>query len=98
MAEADIVAFALNRLADHAFTDALSSRDKASMVDLIADIFVEDLETEANNEDESGKTILIIIKITPVHFQYWMIIKIAFYIQQDMEHTAMNSLLVSQNI
>ena len=80
MAEGDKVAFALSRLADHAFTDALSPRDKASMADLIflPIVFAEDLQTDADNEDEPGKTILIVIKVTPVHFPYWMIIKIAY--------------------
>ena len=59
MSEADKVAFALNRLADHALTDALSPRDKASMA-VIADCFAEDLQTDAGSEDEPGRTILIV--------------------------------------
>ena len=52
MAAKEKVASALNRLADRAFLDVLSLRDKSSMVDLIADFFAEDAQTDADSEEE----------------------------------------------
>ena len=52
MAAEDIVAYALNRLADRAFLDVLSSRDKSSMADLIADFFAGNTLTDADSEEE----------------------------------------------
>ena len=46
------VASALNRLADRAFLDVLSPRDKSSVADLIADFFAEDTQTDADSEEE----------------------------------------------
>ena len=48
MAAEEKVASALNRLADRAFLDVLSPRDKSSMADLIA----EDTQTDADSEVE----------------------------------------------
>ena len=52
MAAEEKVASALNRLADRAFLDVLSPRDKSSMVDLITDFFAEDTQTDADCEEE----------------------------------------------
>ena len=46
------VASALNRLADRAFLNVLSPRDKSSMADLIADVFAKDTQTNADSEEE----------------------------------------------
>ena len=59
MAEAGKVTFALSRLTDHAFTDALSPRNKTSMADLLTDFFAEDLQKDVDSEDEPSKTILL---------------------------------------
>ena len=47
MAAEKKVASALNRLADQAFLDVLSPRDKSSMADLIADA-----QTDSDSEEE----------------------------------------------
>ena len=52
MAAEGKAASALNRLADRAFLDVLSPRDKSSMVDLIADFFTEGTQTDADSEEE----------------------------------------------
>ena len=52
MAAEEKVACALNRLADRAFLDVLSLRDISSMVDLIADFFAEDTQTDTDSEEE----------------------------------------------
>ena len=52
MAAEDKVSYALNRLADRAFLDVLSPRDKSSIADLIADFFAEDTLTDADSEEE----------------------------------------------
>ena len=52
MAAKEKVASALNRLADRAFLDVLSPRDKSSVADLIADFFAEDTQTDADSEEE----------------------------------------------
>ena len=52
MAAEEKVASALNRLADRAFLDVLSLRDKSSMVFLIADFFAEDTQMDADSEEE----------------------------------------------
>ena len=52
MAAEEKVASALNRLADRAFLDVLSPRDKSSEADLIADFFAEDTQTDADSEEE----------------------------------------------
>ena len=52
MAAEEKVASALNRLADRAFLDVLSLRDKSCKVDLTADFFAEDAQTDADSEEE----------------------------------------------
>ena len=52
MAAEEKVASALNWLADRAFLDVLSLRDISSMVDLIADFFAEDTQTDMDSEEE----------------------------------------------
>ena len=52
MAAEEKVASALNRLADRAFLDVQSPRDKTSMADLIVDFFTEDTQTNADSEEE----------------------------------------------
>ena len=51
------VAHALNRLTDSVFVAALSSRERSSMSELVADFFCGDQETEMSSseeEEESG--------------------------------------------
>ena len=52
MAAEEKVASALNKLADRAFLDVLSPRDKSSEADLIADFFTEDTQMDADSEEE----------------------------------------------
>ena len=52
MAAEEKVASTLNRLADQAFLDVLSPCDKSSMVDLIAEFFAEDTQTNVDREEE----------------------------------------------
>lgn len=60
MAEKASVASMLNKLADPAFLAVLSSRDKSSMSELVADYFCTDTDTEmTDSEDEElGKSTL----------------------------------------
>ena len=62
MAAEEKVASALNRLADRAFLDVLSLRDKSSTVDLIADFFAEDAQTDTDSEEEEEPFVSAIIK------------------------------------
>ena len=58
MAKRVRVATTLNRLADQAFTEALSSRDQLAMSDLVADFFCDAPDTEDSDleeEEELGK-------------------------------------------
>ena len=43
------VASTLNKLADRAFLDVLSRRDKSSMADLIADFFMKNTQTDTDS-------------------------------------------------
>ena len=52
MAAEEKVPSTLNRLADRAFLDVLSLRDKSSMANLIANFFAEDTQMDADSKEE----------------------------------------------
>ena len=54
----------LNRLADQAFMEALSSRDQLAMSDLVADFFGDAPDTEDSEEEELGKWQLPFLVVT----------------------------------
>ena len=59
MAAEKKVTSALNMLADRAFLDVLSPRDKSSMADLIADFFAVAQTDSDSEEEEPGNRITL---------------------------------------